>query len=220
VKYHLYNERVENVLSEFDINSISQYNSNNNFTNDSIESVPNLSNIMNIKNDLKHNSNNHLPRMPKGKATPYDSPKKSENFFKKIMNFTLSGSKTAKEDSQTPKIVPLTTNTIRKFGSMLDENELTSSKTKSIRIYPNNTDILEYEIVNLDEDEILEDDSFCQAFYIVGPGKESKIINESEESNGVCRHSDCSILAAMEPELINVYQSNSSLKISPLVIIF
>jgi hypothetical protein len=235
VKYYVYNETVKDIEGEFDMKSFNKLSSNGIINNsDSLESYGhNISNlvVMHINECEKEKVNNksNSAKLPQAinQSNTYASPKK-DNVIKSLVNYAFYG-KSAKGNGSNllaalspKKKIPIVTNSsLAKSCFKLDsENDSTGMKTKtaSIRVYPtNNAEVLDFEMVNLDKDEILEDDSFCEAFYIVGLGKKSKIINDSEDFKGACTHQSCNILSALEPELLQVYQGNSSLKISPLV---
>jgi hypothetical protein len=240
VKFQIYNETVKDIIGEFDLNSFNKLSLTATVNNsDSIESQSNnLSNLIVLHNDefdkdIKHNKSNSCAKLPQAihPSNTCNSPKK-DNMIKSLVKYAIYGKSSNGNGSNllaalSPKKrnpIMTNSNTVKSAFKLNDpENDSTGMKTKSasIRICPtSNAELLDFEMVNLDKDEILEDDSFCDAFYIVGLGKSSKIINESEDFKGACNHKSCKILPALEPQLLQVYQGNSSLKISPLVIYF
>jgi hypothetical protein len=225
INYYIFTETVKDIISEFDIRSI---NSTIN-KSDSIESHGNnISNLIvlqseNVK-DQKNCKSYSTANIPQANMYNQSASPKKESIMKSIANYAIFG-KTAKNANSgllaalSPKKKnPILTNAHHRDSCFkLDsENDSTAMKTKNnSKLTPTiNADFLEYELVTLEKDEILEDDSFCDAFYLVGLGKTSKIMNDSEDLKSPCDHKSCSILPALEPQLLHVYQGNSSLNIT------
>jgi hypothetical protein len=229
IKYHIYEETVKDILGEFDLSSLNKMNTTGAINkSDSIDSTgQNISNLIVLDHEghkeKKHAKSNSCAKLPQAipQRVSCVSPKKTNSVIGQLANYAFFG-KSAKGNTSNllsalspKKKNPIITNTQHQKSCFSLENDSTAMKTKSnsIRTYQlNKTELLEFEMVNLETDEILEDESFCEAFYIVGLGKSSKIMKDSEDLRGACNHQSCNILPSLEPQLLGVYQGNSSLK--------
>lgn len=63
--------------------------------------------------------------------------------------------------------------------------------------------ILDYEEIEIKNEETFVCDSFCDGFLVAGlPLTNSKVITDSDNMVSVCTHKDCALLPAYKPEVL------------------
>jgi hypothetical protein len=103
-------------------------------------------------------------------------------------------------------------------------NTSVSLQNASTTVIPNNSSVkIDYEEVILEDNELFEQESFADMFFIAGlPRKNAKVLTESKYSSAPCKHTDCSILHAYRPTVLHRFPTEDykGLKLSNSVRIF
>jgi hypothetical protein len=65
---------------------------------------------------------------------------------------------------------------------------------------------LDYDNVDLEEEEVFEAETFADVFYVCGlPKKNAKVISDSQDLESPCKHKECGILRSYRPDILHRY---------------
>ena len=155
-------------------------------------------------NDIKEQEkNNYSEKKDDSKALCNIT---EDDYFEKFKSNDPNEKKEGPEDKKSFR------STIQKIGRKLTltEKKLPKHYLNSEKNIPNSK-INKIEEIFLENREILSDDknienTFCESFFLASyPEKDGKIIENSENICADCKHEICSILSAMQPEIIYKY---------------
>ena len=177
-------------------------NENNNCENSEINNEFNINNQnLNLENKVKSNTNLSIH------MNVQDQENENQEKFNKSMGFNFKNDKDIINEKNEYLDRP------REFRSTLYFPSFSSFKSRVTLNEQNNnyqekidTEEIFLEKLHIPKNTILKNKTFCESFFLTSfPKKDGKLIDNSESYQSECKHFVCSLLPAMQPEIIYKY---------------